>query len=217
MTVDATELKYLINKIQLDIIGFIPLPAILLTAKVVASKLGNEDFKQWVKYELDGYPDKGNLPGYRIYYGNPQATLSNGPLTREDIDISTRDFPEELRDYLNYYRIDAGAAIIEHFANDTKSLRRNFSGNTISAVNQLFVNTHPGNYLIKDLYHVVPNTMYKNIATVTRSKLLDFVLELTNISWNTVNSDTTRAVEQLVVTIFNHHTPGTMATFEERE
>ncbi|WP_411860517.1 AbiTii domain-containing protein [Klebsiella aerogenes] len=37
------------------------LPSLLRKCKILASRLGSPEFKQWVNFELNGYPDLGNL------------------------------------------------------------------------------------------------------------------------------------------------------------
>ena len=40
---------------------------VLRKCKVLAARLGNEDFKLWVENELNGYKSKDTLPEYRIF------------------------------------------------------------------------------------------------------------------------------------------------------
>ena len=49
----------IIRQIQADILSpQAGMESILLKAKVLAYYLGNDDFKKWVKNELDGYENK---------------------------------------------------------------------------------------------------------------------------------------------------------------
>jgi len=47
--------------------------AILRKAKIIASKLGQEDFSKWIDKELNGYADDDSVPEYRIIKGVPQG------------------------------------------------------------------------------------------------------------------------------------------------
>jgi hypothetical protein len=48
--------------------------AVLRKCKILAARLGSEEFAQWVAWELDGYPDEQPVPSYRRisaqYYAN---------------------------------------------------------------------------------------------------------------------------------------------------
>ncbi|MGF6527636.1 AbiTii domain-containing protein [Variovorax sp. PvP013] len=50
----------------------------LFKAQVLAHRLGEQDMKQWVSNELKGYPDRENLPTYRVVPVTVMANLSNG-------------------------------------------------------------------------------------------------------------------------------------------
>ena len=73
-------IKQLISDIAHEAIG---LSIALTRAKIIASKTGNDTFRNWVKYELEGYDKRGELPEYRkmpcnifldIAYGNGETS-----------------------------------------------------------------------------------------------------------------------------------------------
>lgn len=43
------------------------LPSLLRKCMILANKLGNPEFKQWLSFELNGYPDRSTLPEYRVF------------------------------------------------------------------------------------------------------------------------------------------------------
>jgi len=53
------ELQALARNRESDIIE------VLLTAKMIAVKLGLKDLSEWMEYEIDGYPGDVDLPEYR--------------------------------------------------------------------------------------------------------------------------------------------------------
>lgn len=64
----------LIIEIRNDIIGDKEsITSILRKAKVLATKLGLQEFSKWIGFELEGYPDKESLPKYRIISGEMKA------------------------------------------------------------------------------------------------------------------------------------------------
>ncbi|MEG6261980.1 MULTISPECIES: AbiTii domain-containing protein [Enterobacter] len=46
---------------------------VLLKAKMIAVKPGLNDLSEWLKFEIDGYPNAQNLPEYRIGRGSVKA------------------------------------------------------------------------------------------------------------------------------------------------
>ncbi len=44
------------------------LPELLRKAKLVAFKLGLDDFQKWIDFELEGYKDIKDIPLYRIVH-----------------------------------------------------------------------------------------------------------------------------------------------------
>lgn len=73
---------------------------LLRKCMVLAYRLDNEDFKKWVEYELNGYPQGSTVPDYRIFdvdsYGNfvgiGWSQLNNQPISLSQVDKKYRDF-----------------------------------------------------------------------------------------------------------------------------
>ncbi len=69
----------IVERIQEEILNpEVALHTILLKAKLLAHHLKNDRFKQWVKYELDGYSDIDKVPDYRIFYTPLLGYIFNG-------------------------------------------------------------------------------------------------------------------------------------------
>lgn len=62
---ESEKMKELINQIIQDLGANKPIDGILLKTQVVAHKLKNEEFLQWVKNEQNGYEDMRTVPDYR--------------------------------------------------------------------------------------------------------------------------------------------------------
>ena len=71
---------------------------LLRKCKVLAARLDNDDFKLWVDYELNGYPNIETLPDYRVLqvesYGN---FIGIGWAQRNNAPIPTSSVPQEYR------------------------------------------------------------------------------------------------------------------------
>ena len=89
----------LLQEIQNDVTNSnVSISNLLRKCKILAYKLGNEDFKAWVEYELNGYPkDQQFLPNYRILknvYSKGHFSGSFGRALR-DADVPTFNLPKE--------------------------------------------------------------------------------------------------------------------------
>lgn len=67
MNLSIKELQEQINNKEISV------SSLLRTAKIIASKLEQNDFLNWVEKELNGYSDKEKVPDYRIVKGIPQG------------------------------------------------------------------------------------------------------------------------------------------------
>ena len=84
-----SDTRNIINSIQADIIDpKADLHSILLKTKVLAYRLKNEDLKNWVKSELDGYDEKHDIPDYRFIRDSViRGTFFNGVYKHSNRDI----------------------------------------------------------------------------------------------------------------------------------
>jgi len=76
---------------------------LLRKCKILAARLGNAEFKQWVDKELNGYDDRASLPSYRILHVQSVGDFS-GPFGRSlrNAPIPISCLPEEWRDSVRY-------------------------------------------------------------------------------------------------------------------
>src|SRR3990170_258590 len=92
----------------------IDISVVLRKCKVLAARLGNEAFKQWVEFELNGYKTIKDLPDYRILSVHSKGHFS-GPfwsgLRNADIPISC--LPEKFQESFRHsYLMDPISAYV---------------------------------------------------------------------------------------------------------
>jgi hypothetical protein len=218
MTNIQEELIPLIKRLQADIIDHnIPLSSILLTAKILAHHLKNEELKRWVKSEMDGYTDQALLPDYRIFQTAPIATTSNGAWRRTGDLIPTFIFPEDLQERLCNCKIGEGIFSLEEYSKRPDGVKLQFSGNVISLADRYFSQANDGYYHIEELHQYVSSATFGQILATSRSRLQDFILELSSVSWDVDRRVIQDNIQRLVeVTIFNHASGGTMTNFDQK-
>lgn len=86
----------------------VDLPTLLRKCKVLAARLGNEDFKRWINNELVGYNRKEDLPEYRVLNVNSKGHFGgafSSSLSNADIPLSC--LPEDFREILGHSYMSA--------------------------------------------------------------------------------------------------------------
>lgn len=95
---------------------------------VLAARLKNDQLKQWVKHELEGYPDEADLPNYRVLTSHNKGYFM-AMSWRGELEIPLSTLPEELRDFYADVRFRSSIAECLDLANrgsrlSSPSLRR---------------------------------------------------------------------------------------------
>ncbi len=204
-----SDISNIIKQIQSDIISpQVSLENILLKAKVLAHYLKNHELKKWVKNELDGYLNRDELPDYRITTTPLFGTFSNGAYTHSNKIISIFDIPQELRQSVGKVYFPQGIAGLEEMAK-SKNLRNPMLGDWVDLYN--IVNAESlshGYYQLIEAHHPITDTSIVQTIGAIRSRLQDFVLEISNLSWDMANetlpSEQIAKIFQLTI----HHNSG---------
>jgi len=168
----------LLRNIQNDVIDAnVDISVILRKCKVLAVRLGNEPFENWVNQELNGYKNKKLLPDYRIVQVYSQGNFS-GPFGSglNNADIPFLSIPEKYREnlrkcyfiepigyYLNLLRTSKGNNLKEQWPPDLVAYtgRDIYQGmNCMSA------------------WKLIPNSSIFSLVEAVRNRILNFVLEI---------------------------------------
>jgi hypothetical protein len=155
----------------------VDLPTLLRKCKVLAARLGSEEFKRWIEFELSGYPDDETLPSYRVVHVNSKGHFS-GPfgsgLRNADIPLSC--VPEKLRKRLSttYLRqpIAALAALVSEDQSGT--LQEPWNPDIV---------VHVGQKIYEDMncmqaWKVIPSSAIVAALDTVRTRVLNFALEI---------------------------------------
>jgi hypothetical protein len=70
---------------------------LLRRARVLASRLSNQDFVAWIRNELDGYPADAELPKYRVLSVDARAHLIIGMYQLQRASVMASQIPEKFR------------------------------------------------------------------------------------------------------------------------
>lgn len=155
----------------------VELTTLLRKCKVLAARLGNDDFKQWVDNELGGYNNVEELPDYRILHVNSKGHFSgpfNSGLNNADIPLSC--IPEEFRENLSQSNMREPIASLEAL------VAKSDGGTASEPWNPDFV-AHVGQNIYKGMncmqaWKVIPITGVIAALDAVRNRILSFVLEI---------------------------------------
>ena len=195
----------IIETIQRDILDPVAsLNTILLKAKVLAHLLKNDRFKQWVVNELDGYPDAREIPDYRIIDAPLLAFIYNGYNGQKNVPISLLNCPDWFQDVAGAIRFTAGVHTAEEFGQRVEAVSFPWQAEAIAVWNEFNPIGYGGYHAIEVTRPVTPQHFAQIVRTV-RSRLQDFILELSDLPWNIGERPlTSEQIEKLVaVTIYN--------------
>lgn len=169
----------LLQEIQNDVTNSnVSVSNLLRKCKILAYKLGNEDFKTWVEYELNGYPkDKKFLPNYRILKnvyskGHFSGSFGSGI---QNADVPTFNLPKELQENLTTANFFSPIATLENLTTTTASTLSQEWGATVLA---LHGNNMYEGYVCMQAWKVIPTSFVIGIVDTIKTKILNFVLEI---------------------------------------
>ena len=182
-------IKELINDIAYDKIS---LSQALTRAKLVANKIKNDNFKNWLKKELEGYEfNDFLLPKYRKIWA-PIFLTAEFPFGR------SHKFPvlmpdetsEDVIETINYHVVKEPISIIEE---QIKSFE-NASGHihippqqveSLASLYHSQIDEHNG--VVRKGTREVGKAQFQNIIELTKQNLLDTLMELENEFPNLIN------------------------------
>lgn len=155
----------------------VDLPTLLRKCKVLAARLGSDDFKRWIEYELSGYPDKESLPDYRVLNVNSKGHFSGAfgsGLRNADIPLSC--VPKKLREMLGHSYLIQPIAAMERLANhkDAGTFQEPWNPDIVAHVGQ-DVYQHMN---CMQAWKVIPSGAVIAALDAVRTRVLNFVLEI---------------------------------------
>jgi AbiTii len=150
----------------------------LRKAKILASRLNNEDFKRWVHFELNGYPDNLSIAEYRILPAIARGYFSGfGGSSANNVPIPAACLPEMYRDFARKVYIRYGIGTIEAIISDgDKNGALNFPWppDLVALVGKKI---YQGMSCIS-AWQELTSAAFVGIVDAVRGRLIDFALEI---------------------------------------
>ncbi|PNG29065.1 hypothetical protein A1395_28680 [Pseudomonas protegens] len=153
-----------------------PLSNAFIKAQVIAHKLQDEEFSQWVKNEIQGYGAADTIPEYRSTNIIPYGTLENSARTYKKFKLPTGGIPEKYKQDFLTSNLNKSIAVIEEF-------EKNASGLTAvidPGLYQFLVEGIDPSYTLIKAWGEIPAGTFTQIINNVRSRLLDLLLNLSD-------------------------------------
>lgn len=151
----------------------------LFKAKVLAAKLRHAGFKEWIEREMNGYPDDGEVPPYRVLRGTVKAhlhTVGSGHIWRETHTIPITAFPEQIQAQFRDWPSRQGVSSLEALTAEASA------GNPQVELPRELVYIGAKEVLphwdVVKGWLEIPRVSFLQLLESARSRLLDFILRL---------------------------------------
>lgn len=169
-------MKELIDKIIQDLGEDKPIRGILLKAQIVASKLGNKEFEDWIRNEQNGYPDAQDLPSYRRLDTLVKANVLTLYGVYQTVSFPNGFFDEEIiNDCMFHAQIRHSLSEIE---NNCPERGNEMLKMPLPVIAYTEVHKHITMGNVQNVWQEFPASSFIKIVEIFKSKLLDFFLEL---------------------------------------
>lgn len=151
---------------------------LLRKCKILAVRLGNDDFKNWVDQELNGYPDVSNLPTYRKLRTESVGDFS-GPFGSglKNAPIPPFCVPEEFREKVTYsylmQPVSAYASLIDKNHERTNAIEK-----WPSEMVALFGMNVYKNMNCLSAWKIIPYNSLVALIDTIKTRILNFSLEI---------------------------------------
>lgn len=149
----------------------------LIKTKVLLHKIGHKELVPWVNSELNGYPDRDSVPEYRILPAQVLVNASNMAYQISSHHIPLAHLSDKHRESIETVIMEQSLAVLETFAaKDSWHLQAHIPMEQYGILGKGLDNS----YQIQSAWSEISNTSVMEILIQVRSRLLDFMLDLSD-------------------------------------
>lgn len=149
----------------------------LLKTKVLATRIDNTALLLWVNGELNGYADTTNLPEYRVSSGSLFGTYQNGAGLYKNVAIPIPNIANDIYTKIVKTTVNDGVSALEKLSGQSNlGMAVNDATKSLLEYETRAAGNHY--YQILNIHLKFSTTLFENILSTVRSKLLEFMLEL---------------------------------------
>ena len=165
-----------------------PISDVLRKAKILATLLGDPEFKRWTTSELSGYQSNDEVPDYRKFKAPTLGTFADysGRIAR-NVPIAMALLPEELRKFGEVMTFRQGVTEIDAIRRQKVDYRSPWPAEAL-ALGRIYFEEHNGTTLL-EAWRPFTKPQMDGILDQVRNRLLDFLLELQQIDPDVMTSE----------------------------
>jgi hypothetical protein len=158
-----------------------------------------------------------STPDYRVLKLHSLGTFFNGAWRHTHQPIALSTVPPEMREYVASMHVTDGVRAIEEMA-QKEQLHSAWSGDWVAYFNS-YNQDSLDTYHLVEAYRPILGSNFAQILQTVRSRLQDFILEISDLSWN-IGKEPPPAdqIDRLFqITIYNNAQGGSVSSFDQRE
>lgn len=186
----------------------VKLSDVLRRTKLIAAKLGNDEFRAWVEKELNGYSNETEVPEYRRVASPPLGTFSGlmGKMV-SNFAIPASYIPDYLEDFLKPVPLVQSVNELTEMAKK-EDLRRAWPPEAVLALRDTL--TMEDGSVVIEIYQPITSAAINGVLDAVRNRLQDFFLELQGAVPDLLNEDASEIdiSSEKVSQIFNYTITG---------
>lgn len=177
----------------------------LTRAKLIASRVKDEKFKQWLANELLGYKKDEAIPDYRLLPCTPVGVFQHVNGYRQTVELPLHDLDEKFRNTFKKAVIPRSIADIEAISeSNSKSqmIHMPYPIQLVGALNNLLGIDMEEEAIVEASSRIFTQD-FRRIIDITKQKLIDILLELNEAFPNLendfiVNSETSEEINRII-------------------
>jgi hypothetical protein len=187
----------------------------LMKTKVLLHRLGRKDLAEWVNLELIGYPEDAKVPSYRVINAMVKGVVTNGVYRYNAHPLPTFHLEEKTRNRLQNLEMRDSISVLEGLAQKDKG-KGSLSRPIPLEFNRELGKTITDGYYVERAWCDIGFGQFGQILTQVRSRLLDFLLELSGKVGDDMSDDDVKRLGRSPETasMFNHAIFGDNVTIQ---
>ncbi len=169
---------------------------VLIKTKILAHKLGEKKLSVWVNSELNGYQASLGLPEYRVVPTRVRVTATDGYRVRwKNQNAPLNHIDEKIKNNLTKQKFTESISALQHLiSNEGGTLARPLPPEICPLISE---GLGEGVYA-ESAYVEIGKSQVVQILTQIRSRLLDFVLELSTQLPDEINEEEIKMVSKKI-------------------
>ncbi len=170
----------LLKEIQADAVDAkVDISVVLRKCKILAARLGNEEFKLWVEHELNGYTSKEDLPEYRVLHVQSRGHFSGMfQSSMKNAVIPPSTIPKEFHYLINTEYLMQPISFYASLTADARGNRENLMSSWPADLIAAMQSKIYEDMSLLDAWKVIPNGAIAALLDTVRNRILSFVLEI---------------------------------------